>query len=184
MEPWNARRFNFKRNVWETRSITAGVGCREMLRSLSEERPRTFGMGRARGTSTWRIRGVGGGSTGGLEADTSATGGWEVAAPKSIAHLDLELEHHRWFGGARQRPHHNTAICFNIWDGAPAEGTGGHRTIRGGAVCDAADDGGIGWCLAAPAPLGTDIELYATPEASRDRRPEGGGCTLGMWRVS
>lgn len=111
-----------------------------------------------------------------MRADTR--GGWEEAATKSIEHLNLENECLKWFGGEEQAFLDGTARCFNHWDAAPAEVTGGYRTIRGGAPQDAVDGGGLGWCLAAPAPFGTDVEFYRTPEASRSRT-EDEPCTLG-----
>lgn len=174
---WTARRYNYKENAWETRRIKAGVGCLEMLKSLSDEPRRTFGMGRARGTAKWTVEV---GDRGKVRAATSTPGGWELAATRAIEHLDLELEYSRWFGGEREQLRYTSAVCFNIWDDAPAEATGGHRTIRGGPVHDAEKHQGARWCLAAAAPLGTNIELYSTPEANRLRKPgPAGTCTLG-----
>ena len=116
---WRARRYDFKTNVWVTHEVEAGDRCREMLRYLSVDLRRTFGMGRARGASAWRVYGLGG--VGMVQADKTASPGWEEAATKSIEHLNLELEYEKWFGWAREPLNHDTARCTNIWDGAPSE---------------------------------------------------------------
>ena len=65
--------------------------------------------------------------------------------------------------------------CTNIWDGGPAEGAGGHYTIRGGSVKDATKVGDVSWILTPPPPYGTRTELDFTQEAWRSKTPDPAG---------
>ena len=173
---WAARKFNFKKHKWETREVTAGDRLLEMLGALSEEPGRTFGMGRARGTEKWNMRVAGDGT---VTAETGAPA-WQAGFTRALQRINLEEEYSKWFDCPRGKLDHKHVACFNIWDDAPSEGTGGHRTIRGGPVREADGRGGVEWCLTAAAPLGTSVELYSTPESCRARTPgPAGTCTLG-----
>ncbi|CAM9594819.1 unnamed protein product, partial [Laminaria digitata] len=88
---WSARRWNRTTQTWDYERITAGEGCRAVLRYLSEPTLRIFGMGRSRGTEEWKFRGAAVG-----KADVPGEH-WQRAIVGILQKTDLKELYTRWF---------------------------------------------------------------------------------------
>lgn len=142
----------------------------------------------------WRIDDVVGDGT---EAPLQSEA-WKLFLETTIRGMGLMDLYHTWFGCGRGHTDDrlcqdtrcprcwkwrnmglmNKGVrCISMWAGAPADVSAGTGTLRGCSVQDAAADG-PNWMLA-PAPYGTDVELYCTREALRADVPGATGiCTL------